>query len=155
MGTTTFKRSLLVDTQMLGIVTDTLGTASGDFASATDVGKGVKLGAAAYVEVAKADQIEGIVSSVEPGTRNGGFNWGGVQTKGRAEAVIGASQTPAAAIGDYVINDTPVALGTAGKIQVFSAGTGYVAPTKFLWRIISLGSAGTGAVGTTVIIERV
>ena len=155
MGTTTSKRSLLVDTQMQGIITDTLGTSSGDFSSDTDIGKGVKLAAAAYVVVAKADEIEGIVTSVDNSTRNGGYNWGGIQTKGRSEAVVGASQTPVMAIGEYVINDTPVALGTAGAIQVFSAGTGYVAPTIFLWRVISLGSAGTGAVGTTVIIERV
>lgn len=155
MGTTTFKRSLLVDTRLMGVKTDALGTSATDFSSDTDVGKGVKLGAAAYVVVAKADEIEGIVNSVENGTKNGGFSWGGVQTEGHAEAVIGASQTPAAAVGQYVINDTPIALGTAGAIQVFSAGTGYVAPTKFLWRIISLGTAGTGAVGTTVIIERV
>jgi len=154
MGTTTFKRSLLVDTQMMGIITDCLGANTTDFSSATDVGKGVKLGAAAYVPLTVGDEIEGIVTSVENGTRNGGYSWGGIQTKGRAEAVVDAAQTPAMAVGDYVCSGTPTALGTAGAIKVLSSGTGYVAPTKFLWRVISLGSAGTGAVGTTVIIER-
>lgn len=154
MGTTTLNRSLLVDTAFAGIVTDALGTAAGDFSSATDVGKGVKLGAAAYVVAAKDDEIEGIVSSVEHGTKNGGYSWGGVQTKGRAEAVVGASQTGTVAVGALVTNDTPVALGTAGKIQVFSAGAGFVAPSNFLWRVIRIIS-GTGVTGDTVLIERI
>jgi len=153
MGSTTLNRSLLVDTAFMGVVTDALGTSSGDFSSDFDIGKGVKMGAASYVVVAKANEIEGIVTSVEPGTRNGGFNWGGVQTKGRAEATVGASQTGNIAVGALVVNDTPVANGTAGKITVFGAGTGYVAPTKFLWRVIRVIS-GTGATNSTVLIER-
>ena len=149
MGTTTLNRSVLVDTQIMGIVTDALGTNAGDYSSDTDLGKGVVLGASAYVAAAKDDEIEGIVSSIESGTRNGGFNWGGVQTKGRAEVVVGASQVGNIAVGDYVVNDTPIALGTAGGIRVYAG-----APTKFLWRVIRIVS-GTGAAGDTVIIERV
>ncbi len=154
MGTTTFKRSLLVDTSLMGVVTDLLGTNATDYDD-SELGKGVVLGADAYVAAAKAGEIEGIVNSVESGTRNAGFSWGGIQTKGRAEAVVGASQTPAIAVGEIVINDTPIADGTEGKIQVFGTGTGFVAPSSFIWRVISLGAVGTGAVGTTVIIERV
>ncbi len=154
MGTTDLTRSLLTDTDLMGVITDALGNNTGQYDD-DELGKGVVLGAAAYVAAAKADEIEGIVNSVEPGTRNSGFSWGGIQTRGRAEAVVGASQTPVAAVGDIVANDTPIANGTAGKIQVFSAGSGFSAPSDFKWRIISLGTVGTGAVGTTIIIERV
>ena len=154
MGTTTFKRSLLVDTSLMGVITDCLGTNSQDYDD-NELGKGVVLGADAYVAAALGDQIEGIVNSVEPGTRNEGFSWGGIQTKGRAEAIVGVAQTPVMAVGDIVCNGTPIVDGTAGKIQVMSAGVGFAAPTEFKWRVISLGSVGTGAVGTTVIIERV
>lgn len=156
MGTTTLTRSLLTDTSMLGIITDALGTNAGDFASATDTGKGVKLAANAYVAVVKNDEIEGIVHSVEPGTRNAGYSWGGIQTTGRALAEVGASQDGAAmAVGDLVIADTPVALGTAGTLKVWSAGTGFPgAPSTWIWRCIRIVS-GTGAAGDTVMIERV
>ena len=154
MGTTTFKRSLLVDTSLMGVITDLLGTNATDYDD-NELGKGVVLGADAYVAAALGDEVEGIVNSVEPGTRNSGFSWGGIQTKGRAEAVVAAAQAPVMAIGDIVSNGAPIADGTPGKIQVQSAGVGFVAPATFKWRVISLGSAGTGAVGTTVIIERV
>lgn len=153
MGTTTLVRSLLVDTSFMGVVTDALGNNTGQY-SDTELGKGVVMGAAAYVAAAKADEIEGIVNTVEHGTRNGGYSWGGVQTKGRAEAIVGASQTGVAAVGDLVVNDTPVANGTAGIIRVFSAGTGYVAPADFKWRVIRILS-GTGAAGDSVLIERI
>lgn len=153
MGTSTLSRQLLTDLAFRGVITDALGTASGDYTSA-EVGKGVTLAAAAYVPAAKADEIEGIVSSVEPGLRNGGFNWGGIQTKGRALAVVGVSQTGPVAMGAYVTNDTPIAPLTAGKIQVFSVGTGFVAPTRFFWRVIKI-VTGTGAAGDTVMIERI
>lgn len=154
MGTTTLKRSLLTDVSFMGIITDALGTNAQDY-SDTELGKGVVLGASSYTPAAQNSEIEGIVNTVEPGTRNSGYSWGGIQTKGRAEAVVGANQTPAMAVGDIVANDTPIAPGTAGKIQVWSAGTGFKAPTNFKWRVISLGTSGTGAVGTTVLIERI
>lgn len=153
MGTTTLTRALLTDVSFMGIITDALGAGSGEYDD-TELGKGVKLAAAAYVEVAKADEIEGILNTVESGLRNSGYNWGGIQTKGRAFATVGASQTSTIAVGGYVVNDTPIANGTAGLIQVFDTGTGYVAPTKFLWRVIRIVS-GTGVVGDSVIIERV
>lgn len=153
MGTTTLTRSLLTDVSHMGIITDALGDNTGEYDD-TELGKGVVIGAAAYVAAAKADEIEGIVNTVEPGTRNGGYSWGGIQTTGRAMAVVGASQTGAVAVGATVINDTPIADGTAGLIRVFSAGTGFVAPAQFIWRVIRIVS-GTGVAGDSVMIERV
>lgn len=155
MGSTTLDIQLLVDTQLMGVETHKLGTSSGEVDD-TEVGKGVKLDATTggYVVVVKADEIEGVINSVEPGNRGGGYAWGGVQTKGRANATVGASQTGNIAVGGYVINDTPIADGTAGLIQVFDTGTGYVAPTIFLWRVLRI-TSGTGAAGDSVIIGRV
>jgi len=153
MGTSTLARQLLTDLSFRGVITDALGTNSGDYTD-VEVGKGVKLAASAYVPVVKADEIDGIVATVEPGLRNGGFNWGTIQTKGRALATVGASQTGNVAIGAYVTNDTPIAPLTAGLIQVFSVGTGFVAPTRFFWRVIKIIS-GTGAAGDSVMIERI
>jgi len=62
--------------------------------------------------------------------------------------------TGAVAIGDYVVTGTPVAKDTAltGYPKVCKAtavGTAII----FKWRVVSLGTAGTGAVGTTGVIE--
>ena len=152
MGTTTLERSALVDTSVMGIVTDKLGTNSGDYTD-VEVGKGVVLGADAYVPAALGDEIEGIVNSVEPGTMNYGFNWGGVQTSGRAIVTVGVAQTGNISVGGFVCNDTPIAPATAGLIQVLDTGTGYSAPSTFLWRVIRI-LTGTGAAGDSVLIER-
>ena len=156
MGSTTLARSLLTDTSLMGIVTDALGTAVAGVGNYTDVeiGKGVKMAAASYIAVAVGDEIEGIVTSVEPGVRNTGFSWGGVQTKGRAIATVGAAQAVAMAVGDLVCAAIPVAPATAGLVLVQSDGVGYSAPTDFKWRCISL-LTGAGADGTNVIIERI
>ena len=153
MGSTTLTRSLLVDTSLMGIVTDALGTAvagTGTYDD-TELGKGVKMAAASYVAVAVGDQIEGIVNSVEPGVRNSGYSWGGIQTTGRALAVVADAQvTTAMAVGDLVCAAIPIASGLA----VQSNGTGYAAPTEFLWRCIRIVS-GTGAAGDSVLLERI
>lgn len=152
MGSTTLTRSLLTDVSLMGIITDALGTGAGEYDDA-EKGKGVVLGAAAYVAAAKANEIEGIVNTIESGLRNGGYSWGGIQTKGRALATVGASQTANVAVGGLVVNDTPIANDTVGLIQVFDAGTGYVAPSTFFWRVIRI-ITGTGAAGDSVLIER-
>ncbi len=153
MGTTTLNRQLLVDTSHMGIITDALGDNTDQFAP-EDIGKGVKLAANAYVPLVLGDEIEGIVNTIgEAPTVNSGFSWGGIQRTGRAEAVVGAAQTSTITVGGYVCADTPVALGTDGVLQVLDTGTGYVAHTKFLWRVIRILS-GTGVVGDSVLIER-
>jgi hypothetical protein len=140
----------------MGIITDALGDNTDEYSSDYDIGKGVVLAAGSYDAAAKDDEIEGIITSIEPGTRNSGYSWGGVQTKGRALAVLGASQDTTAAVGDLVVNDTPIAVGTAGIIRVYGEGsTGFPSgPFKFNWRIIRIVS-GTGVAGDTVLIERV
>jgi hypothetical protein len=153
MGTTTLTRSLLTDVSHMGIITDALGDNSQEY-SDTELGKGVVIGAAAYVAAGLGDQIEGIVNTVEPGTRNAGFSWGGIQTTGRALATVGSAQTGTVAVGEVVCNGAAIAPGTAGLIQVMSVGTGFVAPTEFFWRVIRILS-GTGVIGDSIMIERV
>ncbi len=153
MGTTTLTRSLLVDVSLMGIITDALGTGAGEYDD-FEKGKGVQLAAASHIAAVKADEIDGIVNTVESGLRNGGYSWGGIQTKGRAEATVGVSQTGNVVVGAYVTNDTPIVNGTAGLIQVFSVGTGFVAPTRHFWRVLRI-ITGTGAAGDKVLIERI
>ena len=63
--------------------------------------------------------------------------------------------TGTVAIGDYVVTGTVVAKDTAlsGPVKVTKATT--QTGMYHAWRVVSLGSAGTGAVGTTGLIERV
>jgi hypothetical protein len=153
MGTTIQERTMTVDTKFMGIVTDKLGTTAGDYTD-KELGKGVKMAANAYVPVVAGDEIEGIVTTVEPGTKNSGYNWGTVQTTGRAEATVGANQVGTVTIGNFLLNDTPIAPATAGLIQVYDEdGDGVAAPTKFLWRTIRI-LTGTGVAGEKVLIER-
>lgn len=157
MGTTTLTRSLLTDVSLFGVITDALGTAVANVGTYDDneVGKGVIMAAASYVAASKDDEIEGIVNSISPNTVNTGFSWGGIQTKGRFVAILGASQDTAAAVGDAVVNDTPIPDGTAGVIQVYGVGsTGFPAgPFLFNWRIIRLIDGGD--TGDQVLIERI
>jgi hypothetical protein len=155
MGTTLQERTMTVDVNLMGIVTDKLGTTAGDYTD-VEIGKGVKMAANAYVVVVAGDEIEGIVNTVEPGTKNSGYNWGGIQTKGRAEATVGANQVGTVTIGagHFLLNDTPIDAATAGLIQVYDEdGDGAAAPTKFLWRVIRI-LTGTGIAGDKVLIER-
>ncbi len=87
------------------------------------------------------------MSSLEPFTVNSGFSFGVVQTNGRVRAYN--ADAGALAVGAYVINAAQVAVGTAGLLRV-KAGAG----TAFKWRVISL-LGGSGAVASTVLIERV
>ena len=157
MGSTTLNRSLLVDTSLMGVVTDALGTATGTTVGTytdAEIGKGVKMAAGSYLAVAVGNEIEGIVTSVEPGVRNGGMSYGGIQTKGRALATVALNQTPVMAVGNLVCSGIPFPPLTAGNVKVLSAGTGYVAPSDFKWRVIRI-MTGTGATGDTVMIERI
>lgn len=164
---TTFAFDVLVPAEQ--IISSALGTGSGNtFASPSDVGKAVTLGTANNHVLAAANaEIDGFVNSVDPGTVNAGYSFGGVLTKGRILAVVGANQgaTPMA-VGDYVVADAQLALGTVGSNQQWSAPgtppsnpTGPTAqvktgsPTKKLWRCIRKVS-GTGAAGSVVVLER-
>ena len=136
------------------------GNASATRANDNDVGKPVKLGGDSnYVLCAAANAIEGIVTSVETGVYDG-YSLGGVVTKGYAYATADGSQaagTGTIAVGDYVL------AGTADAIQVAKAASylkvrkatdqAAAAAAPFKARVVSLGPVGTGAVGTTILIE--
>jgi len=144
------------------IVTTRLGadnTLSGRI-SDTEVGKFVKLaGESRYDLVAVGNEIEARIAAYEPATVDG-YSIGSIQTEGRFEVTFdGLQATPGTgtvAIGDYVVAGTPVAKGTALASSVparVCKATAAGNTLNFKWRVVSLGSAGTGAVGTQGLIE--
>jgi hypothetical protein len=136
------------------------GNASGTRANDNDVGKPVKLGGDSnYVLCAANDPIQGIVTSVETGLYDG-FYLGGVVSKGYANAIADGSQaagTGALTVGQYVLAAAPEAIQVAkaaAYLKVRSAtDQAAAAAAPFKARVVSLGDTGTGAVGTTVVIE--
>jgi|JI8StandDraft_1071087.scaffolds.fasta_scaffold29847_5 hypothetical protein len=127
-----------------------------------DVGKGVKLtGDSQYNLLSAADAIEGVANSVETGVYDG-YVLGGVQTKGYiAATAYGLQATPgtgAITVGQYVLAAAPAAVQVAETlsttIRVVSAtNQATAAAAVYKARVVSLGSAGTGAVGTAIVIE--
>lgn len=142
------------------VVTARLGqTGASNGFNDNDVGKAVKLTADSRYELcALGDAIEGIVSSVNVGTFDG-YAIGGVVTKGFKEVTLDGTQaagTGAIAVGSYVVVGTVVARNTAltEPLRVRSATDQAAAKAApFKARVVALGSAGTGAVGTTGLIE--
>ena len=125
-----------------------------------DVGKPVKLAAESqYNLTAAGDEIEGFISSVESAP-SGGFSIGGIVEEGQFNVTLDCIQatpgTGTVAIGDYVVTGTVVARGTAMTVypKVCKA-TGAGTTLNYKWRVVSLGTAGTGAVGTSAVIKRV
>ena len=134
------------------------GTVQADAFSDKDVGKIVKLvGADTYGLTAAGDPIEGIIVSVETAT-SAGFKVGGIKSDEKAFVTAdGLQATPGTgtiAVGDYVVTGTVSAVGTAltGYPKVTKATS--QTPTPFAWRVVGL-YTGTGAVGQTLVIERV
>lgn len=142
------------------IITVRLGTGGTNLFTDADVGKAVKLTAESrYTLCAAGDAIEAIVSSVNVG-RVDGYSIGGIIKEGYKSVTFdGLEATPGTgvvAVGDYVNTGTVVAQNTAmsGPVKVCKAttqATAYGLPYKA--RVVSLGSAGTGAVGTVGLIE--
>lgn len=138
------------------------GNASNTRFTDVDVGKGVKLiGDSNYGLLSAADPIEGICSSVETGVYDG-YAIGGVQTKGYVNATAyGLQATPGVgviAVGEYVYAAAPAAVQVAETLsttlRVVSATTqATAAGLPYKARVVSLGSAGTGAVGTAIVFE--
>lgn len=137
--------------------------------------KFVKLvGESRYDLCAAGDPIEGYVAAVEGATADG-YTIGSMIDEGYKSVIFdGLQATPGTgvvALGDYVVTGTVVAKGTSlgatdpkvckATVQlgdVPATLTAAAAQTKaalFTWRVVSLGTAGTGAVGTTGTIERV
>lgn len=137
------------------------GTGSANNVDDKERNKAVKLvGESRYDLCAVGDAIEAFVTSVEGATADG-YTIGGVANDvGMYKAVTfdglqGTPGTGAVAVGDYVVAGTAVAKGTALSVPQKVCKATSQTPGAFAWRVVSLGSAGTGAVGTTGIIERV
>lgn len=135
------------------------GTGSSNNLTTAELGKIVKLvGESRYGLAAAGDQIEGFIVAVESATLDG-YTIGSVKQKSYKQVTFdGVQATPGTgtvAIGDYVVTGTVVAKDTAlsGPVKVTKATT--QTGMYHAWRVVSLGSAGTGAVGTTGLIERV
>lgn len=151
-----------------------LGTTGAPF-NTDDSGKLVKLSAeSAYELCAAGDPIEAVVAAVETG-KSGGFIAGSIFKRGAIFALAdGLQATPGTgslAVGDYVVAGTITAKNTKltsfpkvckatqqpGVTEAAAVGdvNDQLKVAMFPWRVVSLGTAGTGAVGTTIVIERV
>lgn len=153
--------------------------------SDAEVGKAVKFSAESrYVLAAAGDPIEGVITSVNQ-SRYDDYTIGGIVSSGYKEVTFdGLEATPGTgtvALGDIVVCGTVVAKGTAltaplkvckatnqpgaavtvadNVAATINAALAKVADAEanglFAWKVVSLGSAGTGAVGTTGVVERV
>lgn len=163
----TFKFTPLVNSPFADVISAALGDGSSEIWSSDDVGKAVKLSAdSTYALCSAGDEIEGFVVAVDAGpTVNSGFSFGSVQRNKRVEAEVASDQSGTMAVGDLVIAGAGAVMGTSQKAMVKSgtaasqSGTTPFAytertPNTHLWRCIAIVS-GTGAVGDTVLIERI
>ena len=151
------------------------GTGSANWIDDKEVGKPVKyVGESRYDLCAAGDPIEGRINAVESATLDN-YSVGSVQQKGRLEVTFdGLQATPGTGTvvaGDFVVTGTVVAKATALTVPmkvtkatqqpgVTEAGVigdvnDQLKVAMYAWRVVSLGSAGTGAVGTVGVIERV
>lgn len=148
--------------------------AANNISSDKEAGKPVKqVGESRFDLTSAGNPIEGFIVSVESATQDG-YSIGSIQDEGYKSVVFdGLQATPGTgvvAVGDYVVTGTVVAKGTAlssfakvckatdqpGVVPAALANVGpQIANSIFAWRVASLGTAGTGAVGTTGVIERV
>lgn len=138
------------------------GSGAGNNITDAEVGKFMKLVAESrYDNCAVGNEIEGRLAVLETATQDA-FSIGGVQRNGRFECTFdGLQATPGTGtvtLGSYVVAGTPVAKGTALATNVparVCLATAAATAIVHKWRVVSLGSAGTGAVGTTGLIEKV
>lgn len=136
------------------------GSGSGNQLSTAEQGKFAKLVAESrYDLTAAGNEIEAAIFAVELAPQNG-FTIGSVIDEGVFNVTFdGLQATPGTgvvAIGDYVVTGTPVAKGTAlTAYPKVCKATAAATAIVFKWRVVSLGSAGTGAVGTTGVIMSV
>jgi hypothetical protein len=138
------------------------GNTTGDNFDEKEVGKFVKLTAESRYDLCAAgDEIEAVITSVELATQ-GGYSIGGVVDEGimyvTADGLQATPGTGTIALGDYVLTGSVTAKGTAlpSYAKVVKATTQANAKaTPYAWRVVSLGTAGTGAVGTTIVVKKV
>lgn len=131
------------------------GSSAGTRFTDADKGKPVKLGAdSAFVLCAAGDAVEAWVSSLSSGPTYDGYQLGGIVGTGLKRATVTGATV---AVGDYVVAGTAVALGTklTGYMQVAKAADQAVAKAApHRLRVVSL-VGGTGAAGSTVLLQRV
>ena len=136
------------------------GNAAGDRFSDVDAGKIMKLvGESRYDLAAAGNPIEGFLVDIATATSDG-YSIGTVVHDQKvfvtADGLQATPGTGAIAVGDYVVAGTATAKGTA--LTAFAKvckATSQTPVYPFAWRVVSLGQAGSGAVGTTIVIERV
>lgn len=131
-------------------------TAAGNLAQ-TEVGKSIKLtGSSRYDLAVLGDAIEGVIVQLEGATLDG-FTIGSMRNSKRVavtfDGLQGTPGTGVVAIGDYVVTGSVAAKGTALAIPLKVCKATAV-PTTFMWRVVA-NNDGSGAVGTTGVIERV
>lgn len=143
-------------------------TGAGNQYGYTEIGKAVKLvGDSRYALAAVGDAIEGIITSSEYATSGtsakatvDGYSIGGIVSTGYKEVTFhGLQATPGTgviAVGDYVLVGAVTAKDTAlpGPLRVVKAtDQAAAAGAHHKARVMSLGSIGTGAVGTVGVVE--
>lgn len=137
------------------------GSGSGNQLTQAEVGKFAKLVAESrYDNCAVGNVIEGVVYAVEIAPQNGFtiasvLNASGTRLSVTFDGLQATPGTGVATIGAIVVAGTVTAKGTklAANPKVCVATT--PANVVHKWRVVSLGSAGTGAVGTAGVIERI
>jgi hypothetical protein len=137
------------------------GSGPGNYLGDKEVGKIFKLvDESRYDLAATGDPIEGVLLSVEAATLDD-FSIGSIgNAPGMRKQVTfdGLQATPGTGtliVGDRVVTGTVLAKDTAltEPVRVCKATT--QSGQEYAWRVVSLGSASTGAVGTVGVIERV
>lgn len=107
---------------------------------------------------AAGDEIEGYISAVEQATQDG-YTIGSIITDHmmfvRFDGLQATPGTGVVAVGDFVVAGTLTAKGTALADYPKVCKATDQAGQTFKWRVLSLGAAGSGAVGTTGVVERV
>lgn len=161
-----FLMTTLVNTNTFSVRLGAGTGSSNNLDDVTERGKFVKLIAESRYGLAVAgDEIEGVIDSINVATADG-YSIGAVRDfvgPGKLfevtfDGLQATAGTGTAAIGNYVLVGTPVAKGTqlTGPARVVVATTQATAKaTPFACRIVSLGAAGTGAVGTVGLVQRV
>ncbi|CAD5377353.1 conserved hypothetical protein [Pseudomonas sp. OF001] len=146
-----FKFNVLTHSpERLNVISTKLGPDVNTKYSDKDKRKAVKMGALAnHVLCAGGDEIEGFIDSVDTATQDG-FSFGGVARGNRGfrvEAQVGANQgATAMKVGDFVVADVQLAVGTKGLPQVKTG-----APATHKYRVMTVN--GTGVAGDVVVLE--
>lgn len=137
-----------------------LGTGSGAANNVTtaEVGKFARLvGESRYAPVVIGSDLEAVITAVEIAPQNG-FSIGSISESGKLAVTFDGAEvagTGAIPIGAIVNAGAPVAKDTALTVPPAVRQAATPANVVFKWRVVSLGAAGTGAVGTQGVIARI